>query len=105
VHLPPVADHWSTDREGEAHLSAASYFGDSRRTVAMDPETDAGICVLEAFARMTPPWIEEIEKASSMSDERLKWTAARLIEQLKEGRPHHPDPKAQTEPVEPKSDL
>ena len=105
VHLPPVADHWSVDREGEAHLSAVSYFGDSRRTLAMDPEMDVGLCVLEAFARTSPPLITEIEKASSVADERLKWTVARLLEQLREGQPHHPDRKGQPVPVVPTSDL
>ena len=78
-----VADLWPVDRDGEAHLSAVSYFGDSRRTVARDIETDVGLCVLEAAARLSSPALELLEQARSHPDERLKWTAARLLEQLK----------------------
>jgi hypothetical protein len=81
-----VSDLWSQDRDGEAHFSAMSYLGQSRRTVAADPETDVRICVLEAAARMSPPWSALLEEGKSDTDERVRWTAVRLVEQLEAQR-------------------
>jgi hypothetical protein len=77
-----VKDLWPHDRDGESHLAAVSYLGHSRRTVAKDPIADAAICVLEAAARAEPPWQTVLEEAKSHSDERVRWTAVRLVEQL-----------------------
>ena len=82
----PVSDLWAQDRDGEAHFSAMSYLGQSRRTVAADPETDVRICVLEAAARMSPPWSALLEEGKSDPDERVRWTAVRLVEQLEARR-------------------
>ena len=81
--LGTVADYWPSDRDGEAHFAAISYLGESRRTMARDPTTDIGLCVLEAAARRSPPAIELLRGAAGSSDERLRWTAVRLLEQLK----------------------
>ena len=105
ITLTPVHDFWSHDREGESHLSASSYFGDSRRTLARDSTTDVGLSVLEASARKVPPSTALLEKARSLSDERLRWTAARLLEQLQHETPHHPDRSVSPEPAVQKSDL
>ena len=77
-----VLDLWPVDREGESHLSAISYLGNSRRTVAGDPMTDSIICILESAARSEPPMLALIEEGQSHSDERVRWTAARLLERL-----------------------
>ena len=82
-----IADLWPVDRDGEAHFSAISYLGSSRRTLARDTETDVGLCVLEAAARVSPPALDLLENARTLPDERLKWTAARLLEQLKAVEP------------------
>lgn len=79
-----VPDLWPVDREGEAHLSAISYLGNSRRTVAGDPMTDAAICILEAAARSDPPRQSLIEMGGSHPDERVRWTASRLQERLRD---------------------
>lgn len=77
-----VSDLWPVDRKGESHLSAISYLGQSRRTVADDPETDLRIVVIEAAARLEPPWLEVISAGKMDSDQRVRWTAARLEERL-----------------------
>ncbi|MGB0638921.1 MAG: hypothetical protein ACPGTU_06300 [Myxococcota bacterium] len=79
-----VQDLWPVDREGEAHLSAISYLGNSRRTVAGDPMTDAAICILEAAARSKTPHQSLIEMGGSHPDERVRWTASRLQERLQD---------------------
>lgn len=84
--IPTMMDLWPTDREGEAHLSAVSYFGTSRRTVARDPSIDIGLCVLEAAARLESPAHGVIKAGLRSSDERIRWTAARLLEQLEARR-------------------
>ena len=81
-----VPDLWPVDRDGESHLRAISYLGQSRRTVANDANTDTTICVLEAAARATPPWVGLIEEGKIHADERVRWTAARLVEQLEANR-------------------
>ena len=86
VQAPVVADLWPKDREGESHLAAVSYLGHSRRTVANDPETDTAICVLEAAARAHPAWEAVLEEAKEHPDERVRWTAVRLVEQLEARR-------------------
>ena len=85
----PFADLWPVDRDGEAHLSSISYFGDSRRTFARDVETDVTLSVLEAVARLDPPATHILERARNLPDERVKWTAARLLEQLEVRYPQH----------------
>jgi hypothetical protein len=82
----PVSDLWSQDRAGESHFAAVSYLGQSRRTVAADPQTDIRICVLEAAARVSPPWSAVLEEGQSDPDERVRWTAVRLVEQLEARR-------------------
>jgi hypothetical protein len=82
----PVLDLWSEDRAGESHFAAVSYLGESRRTVASDPQTDIRICVLEAAARVSPPWSALLEEGQSDPDERVRWTAVRLVEQLEARR-------------------
>ena len=77
-----MPDLWPIDREGEAHLAAVSYFGQSRRTLARDPRADAGLCVMEAAARLESPALGLIRTGLSSADERLRWTSARLLEQL-----------------------
>ena len=86
----PIVDLWPTDRDGEAHLSAISYVGDSRRTFARDVKTDVALCVLEAAARVVPPASHLLEQARNLPDERIKWTAARLLEQLEVMSPQRP---------------
>ena len=81
-----VLDLWPVDREGESHLRAISYLGASRRTVANDAVTDTTICILEAAARATPPLSDLIEEAKTHHDERVRWTSARLVEQLEAHR-------------------
>ena len=80
--LPDVTDLWPSDGHGESHIAASSYLGVSRRTVANDPETDLTLTVLEAGARSTPPKLSLIRAAKQHADQRVRWTAARLIEQL-----------------------
>ena len=80
--LDKVADFWPVDRKGEAHFSAISYLGESRRTMARDPVTDIGLCVLEAAARRSPPALDLLRHAATLRDERIRWTAVRLLEQL-----------------------
>jgi len=77
-----VSDFWPVDSKGESHLSAISYLGQSRRTVADDPETDLRIAVLEAAARQNPPWDRVISAGKEDADQRVRWTAARLEERL-----------------------
>jgi hypothetical protein len=84
-----VLDLWPVDRDGEAHLSAISYLGNSRRTVAGDPVTDSVICILEAAARSDPPQLSLIEEGRSHSDERVRWTASRLQERLQDHKLSH----------------
>lgn len=84
--ITPMVDMWPVDRDGESHLAAVSYFGSSRRTMARDPNTDIGLCVLEASARLDPPAHSVISSGLGSSDERLRWTAARLVEQLEAKR-------------------
>jgi len=100
-----VLDLWPYDREGESHLAAVSYLGHSRRTVANDPERDTAICVLEAAARATPPWQTVLEEAKNHADERVRWTAVRLVEQLEARRLGTETAQWSPEPVEPKPDL
>ena len=80
--MPVVSDLWPVDRKGEAHLSAISYLGSSRRTVAADPDTDVKIAVMEAAARLSPPWAALIATGTVDVDQRVRWTAARLEERL-----------------------
>lgn len=80
--LPEVTDLWPSDGHGESHIAAVSYMGVSRRTVANDPETDLVLSVLEAAARSAPPKMALIRSAEQHADQRVRWTAARLIEQL-----------------------
>ena len=63
--LEEVADYWPIDRDGEAHFSAISYLGQSRRTLARDPDTDIGLCVLEASARRSPPALDLLRHAAN----------------------------------------
>jgi len=77
-----VSDLWPVDRKGESHLSAISYLGMSRRTVADDPQTDLRIVVMEAAARIDPPWMGVINAGKLDPDQRVRWTAARLEERL-----------------------
>ena len=103
VQSPVITDLWPKDRDGESHLAAVSYLGHSRRTVANDPETDTAICVLEAAARANPSWDTVLEQAKSHADERVRWTAARLVEQLEahrlgtEAAQWSPEPAVQTQ--------
>ena len=80
--LPHVTDLWPFDGHGESHIAAASYLGASRRTIANDPRTDLTLSVLEASARTTPPSIARIRATEQHPDQRVRWTAARLVEQL-----------------------
>ena len=82
LEMPEVTDLWSADGHGESHIAASSYLGISRRTVANDPDTDMTLSVLEAAARSAPPRLALIRSAVQHSDQRVRWTAARLIEQL-----------------------
>jgi hypothetical protein len=100
-----VIDLWPHDREGESHLAAVSYLGHSRRTVANDPERDSAICVLEAAARAKPPWQTVLEEAKNHADERVRWTAVRLVEQLEARRLGTESAQWVPEPDEPKPDL
>lgn len=100
-----VVDLWPYDREGESHLAAVSYLGHSRRTVANDPERDTEICVLEAAARAKPPWQTVLEEAKNHADERVRWTAVRLVEQLEARRLGTETAQWVPEPGEPKPDL
>ena len=81
--MDTIPDYWPVDRDGEAHFSAISYLGQSRRTLARDPITDIGLCVLEAAARRSPPALDLLRHGASLRDERIRWTAVRLLEQLK----------------------
>ena len=81
--MDTIPDFWPVDRDGEAHFSAISYLGQSRRTLARDPITDIGLCVLEAAARRSPPALDLLRHGASLRDERIRWTAVRLLEQLK----------------------
>ena len=80
--LGSVSDLWPVDREGESHLAAVSYLGQSRRTLASDPDTDTVLVILEAAARLGPPWVSLLDQAQLSRDQRVRWTAARLVEQL-----------------------
>lgn len=82
LELPEVSDLWPADGHGESHIAAISHMGVSRRTVANDPTTDVAICVLEAAARTSPPRESLLRASTQHSDQRVRWTAARLIEQL-----------------------
>lgn len=86
VNGSPISDLWAEDRAGESHFTAISYLGQSRRTVAADPQTDVRICVLEAAARVSPPWLALLEEGKGDPDERVRWTAVRLVEQLEARR-------------------
>jgi hypothetical protein len=82
ISRAPVADLWPSDRRGESHLAAVSYLGASRRTVAADPGVDTMLVVLEAAARLEPPWASMLNRAKTDRDQRVRWTAVRLEEQL-----------------------
>jgi hypothetical protein len=82
LELPEVSDLWPSDGHGESHIAAISFMGVSRRTVANDPRTDVAICVLEAAARTSPPRASLLRASTQHADQRVRWTAARLIEQL-----------------------
>ena len=93
--LPEVIDLWPFDGHGESHIAAASYLGRSRRTVANDPETDLTLSVLEAAARSDPPRMAMLQSVAQHPDQRVRWTAARLVEQLGArglGAESHPPP-------------
>jgi len=77
-----IQDLWRVDRDGESHLAAISYLGGSRRTVAADPETDTRLVVLEAGARKRPVWQGMLADGARDRDQRVRWTAVRLAEQL-----------------------
>ena len=93
--LPEVIDLWPFDGHGESHIAAASYLGRSRRTVANDPETDLTLSLLEAAARSDPPRMAMLQSVAQHPDQRVRWTAARLVEQLGArglGAESHPPP-------------
>ncbi len=81
-HAGAVSDMWPFDAPGEAHIAAVSYLGASRRTIASDPSTDTVLVVLEAAARLKPSWKSLIDEAKTHGDQRVRWTALRLADQL-----------------------
>ena len=70
-------DHWQEDARGDTNYPAVSYLGASRRTWSEDPEIDAELALLEAFARHHTAG-ELLLAAANHPSERVAWTAKRL---------------------------
>jgi hypothetical protein len=71
-------DMWTRDQAEDEVRPAALYLGTSRRTTSEDSRTDLALVILEAAARMEPPWTELLEAGSSHPAEPVQWTAGRL---------------------------
>ena len=86
-----VVDRWPEDLADEGARPAVFYLSTSRRTVAEEPELDRLICLLEAIARIQPPGSEAIlQEASTHPDDRVAWTARRLLEAREDDAAHRP---------------
>jgi hypothetical protein len=72
------AEMWPHDQGEDSERPAELYLGTSRRTVSQDPRTDLAIVILEAAARMDPPWTDLLQAGGRHTEESVQWTAARL---------------------------
>ncbi len=77
-----IRDLWQEQRPSEQDLPWIHYLGDPRRTISDDPDSDAIICLLEASARARPPLLRPLRDGLSHDDERVRWTAVRLLQAL-----------------------
>ena len=82
---PTIPDFWMEDEAQDVDVIAINYLGKSRRTYAEDTKEDLSICALEAAARLNAwhPLIKEHKKSTIPS---LKWTAKRLLNNLRRER-------------------
>ena len=69
---------WPRDKGEDGQRPAELYLGTSRRTVSKDLRTDLTLVILEAAARMDPPWTELLQAGGRHTEEPVRWTAARL---------------------------
>ncbi len=70
---------WRESLPAEQGLPWVHYLEDLRRTVSSDPDADLAICILEAAARMKPALSPLLIDGLHHTDERVRWTAARLL--------------------------
>ena len=82
---PTIPDFWMEDEAQDVDVIAINYLGKSRRTYSDDKAEDLSICILEAAARVDgwQPLIKEHKKSSVPS---IKWTARRLLNNLRRER-------------------
>lgn len=82
-----IPDLWQRTLPEEASLTRIHYLGTAYRAVVDEPVIDRTLCVLEAAARYEPRPLRLLLDAADHVDERVRWTAVRLLGNLD---PHGP---------------
>lgn len=85
ARLEPQADLWTRDHDSESGLPSVPLAGRVRRTRHEEPVLDRQIVLMEAAAQVTPPRLELLRAGLDSPDERVRWTAVRLLACVDEG--------------------
>lgn len=84
ARIEPQTDLWTRDHPTEAELPSVPFAGRVRRTRHEDPALDRLIVLLEAAGQVSPPRLELLREGLESEDDRVRWTAVRLLACLDE---------------------